>query len=283
MSEKNAHNRQKKVAVVNDFCGFGRCSLTVALPLISACGLQCCPLPTAVFSNHTGFESFTCTDFTPHMEAYFREWQKLGLTFDGILTGFLGSSEQVGLIRHFLQLFKTEKTVTVIDPVMGDYGKLYRTYPPALAKNMRTLLPYADILTPNFTEACILTDTPYTPDPQDDCLAAVCAALHESGPRRVVISGLERDGALLNFVSERGLPPVKITVPKVGECRSGTGDVFSAVITADVIKSKLSGKPFADAVQHAADYIVKVLQRTVELQLPATDGLCFEEFMKELS
>ena len=147
-----SHNIQKKIAVVNDFCGFGRCSLTAAMPVISALKVQCCPLPTAIFSNHTGYENFYSTDLTDHMSDYILQWKKLGLRFNGILTGFLGSTQQIEIVTRFLEDFKTEATVTVIDPVMGDGGSLYRSFSRELAEMMGRLVPYADILTPNLTQ-----------------------------------------------------------------------------------------------------------------------------------
>ena len=272
------HNRQKKIAVINDFCGFGRCSIAAALPIISALGIQCCPLPTSIFSNHTGFDSFYYTDYTAHMDAYMDEWEKLSLHFSGILSGFLGSPEQIGIVRRFFERFKTGDTVVVVDPVMGDYGKLYPTYSPRLAQQMASLVPYADILTPNLTEACILTGTDYRADMDGDALHTLCKTLSAMGPRKIVISGLERDGDLENFVYEAGQPPVSVRVHKVGPCRSGTGDVFSAILAADAVR----GLELQDAVNHAADFIGKVLRRTVELRLPETDGICFEEYLKEI-
>ena len=273
-----SHNHQKKIAVINDFCGFGRCSLSVSLPIISALKIQCCPLPTSVFSNHTGFDSFYMTDFTEHMEAYINEWTKLKLRFDGILTGFLGSPEQIDIVTYFFSRFKTEETVTVLDPVMGDYGELYPTYSPLLPEKMRTLVQYADILTPNLTEACILTQEEYRPDMTEDRLAAICEKLSRMGPKKIVISGLERKDALENFVYEAGRPPVRVTEHKVGACRSGTGDVFSSIIAADAVH----GKTLTDSVRHASAFIAKVLRRTVALDLPKTDGICFEEFLTEI-
>ncbi len=272
------HNHQKKIAVINDFCGFGRCSIAVSLPIISAMRIQCCPLPTSIFSNHTGFDSFYYTDFTDHMEAYIAEWSKLQLHFKGILTGFLGSPEQIEIVKKFLKEFKREDTVTVIDPVMGDYGKLYPTYSPALARQMADLVPYADILTPNLTEACILTDTDYRADMKEDRLLTVCEKLRDLGPKKIVISGLERGGDLENFIFENGRSPVTVREHKVGTCRSGTGDVFSSIVAADAV----NGVSFADSVRHASSFIAKVLRRTVELDLPKTDGICFEEFLSEI-
>lgn len=277
-NDQMSHNHQKKIAVINDFCGFGRCSIAASLPIISAMKIQCCPLPTSIFSNHTGFESFYYTDYTEHMNIYMDEWKKLDLQFEGILTGFLGSPEQIGIVKRFLELFKTENNITVIDPVMGDYGKLYPTYSPNLAEQMNSLVPYADILTPNLTEACILTGTEYHPDMNENELFVLCSKLADMGPKKIVISGLERGDSLENFVFEIGKDAEVIMEHKVGPFRSGTGDVFSSIIAADAVK----GKEFGDSIRHASSFIAKVLRRTVELDLPKTDGICFEEFLTEI-
>ena len=128
------------------------------------------------------------------------EWKKLDLQFEGILTGFLGSPEQIGIVKRFLELFKTENNITVIDPVMGDYGKLYPTYSPNLAEQMNSLVPYADILTPNLTEACILTGTEYNSDMDEGALFVLCSKLADMGPKKIVVSGLERGDSLENFL-----------------------------------------------------------------------------------
>ena len=273
-----SHNHQKKIAVINDFCGFGRCSISVSLPIISAMKIQCCPLPTSIFSNHTGYESYYRTDYTEHMNAYMDEWEKLDLHFNGILTGYLASPEQIDIVKHFIERFKRNGTVTVVDPVMGDDGRLYPAYSPILAERMRSLVSYADILTPNLTEACILTDTEYREDMREEELFALCKRLTKLGPKRIVISGLECDGDLENYVYEEGKEPSLIREHKVGPCRAGTGDVFSSLIAADAV----NGKSLVEAVTHASAFIAKVLRRTVELDIPKADGICFEEFLSEI-
>ena len=273
-----SHNRQKKIAVINDFCGFGRCSLAVSLPIISAMKIQCCPLPTAIFSNHTGYDSFHTTDYTDHMEAYIRQWEKLDLQFQGILSGFLGAPEQIRIVEAFFKRFSTKDNITVIDPVMGDSGSLYCTYSPQLSAQMTKLLPYADILTPNLTEACILTGTAYDPDMDDGHLEALCRQLCDQGPEKVVISGISRGDDLDNFVFEKGKKPRVLREHKVGPCRAGTGDVFSAIIAADAV----NGVEFVDSVRHASGFIAKSLRKTLELQLPETDGICFEEYLTDI-
>ena len=273
-----SHNNQKKIAVVNDFCGFGRCSLAVSLPIISAMGIQCCPVPTAIFSNHTGFESFFSSDFTDKLDAYIDEWVKLDLHFDGILTGYLASEAQIDIVKDFLNKFKKSDNVTIVDPVMGDGGRLYTSYAGGLAKKMAELLSFADIITPNLTEACFLTDAPYKTDMSKCELLSMCERLCEMGPESIVISGLERGDMLENFIYIKGIAPVSVYEGRVGECRSGTGDVFASVIASDVI----SGKSLEDAVRHASGFVARTLKRTAELGIPRTDGVCFEEFLREI-
>lgn len=151
-----SHNNQKKIAVINDFSGFGRCSIAVALPILSVMKVQCCPLPTSIFSNHTGFPSYFFEDYTSRMVPYMQEWKKLDLHFNGICSGFLGSKEQIEIVKKFFKEFKTEETQIIVDPVMGDYGKPYPTYTEEMCGEMKKLVEFADILTPNVTEAACL-------------------------------------------------------------------------------------------------------------------------------
>ena len=232
----------------------------------------------AIFSNHTGYESYYRTDYTEHMNAYMDEWEKLDLHFNGILTGYLASPEQIDIVKYFIERFKRNGTVTVVDPVMGDDGRLYPAYSPILAERMRSLVAYADILTPNLTEACILTDTEYREDMREEELFTICKRLSKLGPKRIVISGLECDGDLENYVYEVGKEPRLVREHKVGACRAGTGDVFSSMIAADAV----NGKTLVEAVTHASSFIAKVLRRTVELDIPKADGICFEEFLSEI-
>lgn len=268
---------QKKIAIINDFCGFGRCTITAALPIISAMKMQCCPLPTSIFSNHTGYDSFFMSDFTDKMDMYIEEWVKLGLRFDGILSGYLASHEQIHIVKKFFDIFKTENTVTVIDPVMGDNGKLYTSFSRTLAVSMAELLPYADILTPNLTEACILTDTEYDNKMNMSALETICEKLCDMGAKSVVISGVDRGEYLENIVFDGKYAEI-VHEQKTGPCYSGTGDVFSAIIAADAVKDV----PLLDSVKHASAFVAKSLGYTASLHVPEADGLCFEEFLSEL-
>lgn len=272
------HNHQKKIAVINDFSGFGRCSIAVALPIISAMRIQCCPLPTSIFSNHTGFESFFFEDYTSRMQPYIEEWKKLGLQFSGISTGFLGSKEQIQIVLQFFKDFGTEDNVIVVDPVMGDYGKTYSTYTPEMCEEMKKLVSYADILTPNLTEACILTDTPYHEKWSMKEVGALAERLSGMGPEKVVITGIIQGEFIANYCYEKGQAGKIRRTHKVGTQRSGTGDIFAAIIAADAV----NGVPFQDSVRKASLFIKKCIEKSIEMDLPLTDGVCFEEVLHKL-
>lgn len=271
--------RQKRIAVVNDVTGFGRCSVAVALPIISAMKMQCCPLPTAILSTNTAFPNFFIDDYTDHMDRYMRHWQEMKIAFDGIYTGFLGSKAQIDLVIEFIKMFKTEHTMTIVDPVMGDYGKLYSSITQEMCDEMRRLIQYADVMTPNLTEACQLLDLPYPQQVLSDVqLEKIAAKLCENGPRKIVITGLQYDGRIKNFIYEQGQECQAVYVDKIGEDRSGTGDVFTSIVAASLIK----GESLTAAVRKAADFISKTIAYTVKLNTPVHDGICFEEYLTEL-
>ena len=267
------HNHQKKIALINDYTGFGRCSVAVQLPIISMMKVQCCALLTSIFSNHTGFESFFYTDYTANMNAYIEEWKKLQLQFKGICTGFLGSAEQIQIVSQFIRDFKREDTITIIDPVMGDYGRAYPTYTEEMCSQMIELVRYADIVVPNVTEACILTGTPYKEKWTTRELLVLAEKIAEIGPEKIVITGIPQKTYVSNFCLEKGGRYELIRTHKIGSSRSGTGDIFSAIIAADAV----NGVEFTQSVRKASKFIKKCIQRSIELDLPLTDGVCFEE------
>lgn len=272
------HNNQKKIALVNDYTGFGRCSVAVQLPVISQLRVQCCPLPTSILSNHTGFESFSFFDFTPLMEAYIDEWRKLDLKFDGICTGFLGSVEQVRIVRDFVLEFGSDAQV-VVDPVMGDYGKPYATYTAEMCAGMRDIVRHADIITPNLTEACMLLEEPYDKDMDDSRIRLLAEKLTEMGPTKVVITGIPHENKMHNYCCEADGVPYVIGFERRGKDRSGTGDAFSAVIAADAV----NGVPFRRSVEHGAEFVGKCIEASERLSIPNTDGVAFEEVLGSLS
>lgn len=273
-----SHNNQKKIAVINDFSGFGRCSIAVALPILSVMKVQCCPLPTSIFSNHTGFPSYFFEDYTSRMVPYMQEWKKLDLHFNGICSGFLGSKEQIEIVKKFFKEFKTEETQIIVDPVMGDYGKPYPTYTEEMCGEMKKLVEFADILTPNVTEACVLTDTPYKEKWKIEEIQEMAEKIHAMGPKKIAITGIVQGGFIANFCYEEGQQPKVLRTHKEGTQRSGTGDIFASIIAADDV----NGVPFYKSVKKASDFIKKCIIRSQELDIPLTDGVCFEEVLGKL-
>lgn len=271
---------QKKIALINDVTGYGRCSVAVELPIISALKIQACVLPTAILSVHTGFPTYYIDDYTDRMKSYMENWKENNLTFDGISTGFLGSVQQIELVLDFLRTFKKEGTTVIVDPVMGDYGKLYSSYTEELCRGMRHLLPYADVITPNLTEACRLLQTPYPEDGRTTLaeLRDMAGALSGLGPGKLVITGIHCGEDIGNYIYERGAEPQLLKTKKIGSDRSGTGDVFAGIVSGIVVQ----GRPLIEAVRTAADFITKTMIYTEELDLPHNCGLAFEEFLTEL-
>lgn len=269
---------QKKIAVINDLSGFGRCSIAVELPIISAMKIQCCFVPTAVFSNHTGFQSFFLEDFTDKMRSYMDEWRKLELHFQGICTGFLGSPQQIAIVTDFLKDFKEKDTIVIVDPVMGDYGKMYPTYSMETCLKMRELIPLADIITPNLTEACILTGIPYEEKWSRKKLLWLAKTLSAMGPEKVVITGIIQGEFIANYCYEKGAEPRIFRTIKAGTQRSGTGDIFASIIAADAV----NGTAFEQSVRKAGRFIKKCILKSIEMGIPLTDGVCFEEFLHTL-
>lgn len=270
---------QKKIAVINDFSGFGRCSLTVSLPIISAAGIQCCAMPTAVFSNHTGYKDYFFDDYTDKMEPYYSKWEKLGLSFDGIYVGFLGSERQTDIVRNFLSRFADKDTRIIIDPVMGDDGKAYATLTREHCRSLRRLVGRADIITPNLTEACILTGYPYSATISDQyTLYQIGRRLSELTDADVVITGIESGNDICDFVYNKSGYQLMRT-PNAGSRRAGTGDVFASVVAADTVL----GIPLERSVRRAADFVARCIGISDRLDVPTQDGVCFEYLLGELA
>ncbi|HBA69373.1 MAG TPA: pyridoxamine kinase [Lachnospiraceae bacterium] len=274
-----SHNHQKKIAVINDMSGFGRCSLTVSLPIISYLGIQCCPVPTSILSNHMGYGEYFFDDYTDRMGEYIAQWRRLGLKFEGIATGFLGSKAQIETVIHFIREFRSGRTKVIVDPVMGDNGRIYATYTEEMCVEMERLIEYADIITPNLTECCRLTDTIYKEKEwAEEELCHMAKKLMNKGPEKVVITGIPQGEFIASYAAEKGKPPKMIQVHKAGAERSGTGDVFASIIAADAV----NGVDFEKSVQKASDFVRAGILKSVELEIPSTDGVCFEEILYTL-
>ena len=272
---------QKKIAVINDLSGYGRCSLTVAIPILSAMGIQCCPVPTAILSNHTEFPVYFFDDYTDKMRAYAGKWQDLGLTFDGISTGFLGSMEQIAIVTDLVEMLSKEDTEVFVDPVMGDHGILYATYTEEMCEEMKNLVGLADVVTPNVTEACILTDTPYKETGWTRReLLNMAMMLRLMGAKSVVITGVREGNFYTNVVLGRGMREAEfVKVKSGGGQRPGTGDVFSSVLAGAV----LNGKSLRDSVEQASRFVKDCIIKSDELEIPHANGVCFEEILGRLA
>lgn len=274
------------VAAINDLSGFGRCSLTVSLPVISAMGLQVCPLPTAILSNHTGYESCFFDDYTKKMEPFIQEWEKRGLQFAAIYTGFLGSAAQAEVILAFIERFCREDTMLLVDPVMADHGKLYSTCDEKLCNQMARLAEKATVITPNLTEACILCGEDYDAliSNQDDAwrlerVRTLTDELMQKGAGKVVITGIPLSGSRIgNFCSDKNQKHL-IDVCALPENYAGTGDLFASVLCGALT----GGVPLEKAVRLAADFVRDVSAYCWERRLPPMDGMAFEPFLGSLA
>ena len=270
---------QKKIAMINSMAGYGRCSMTAAIPVLSALKVQCCPAPTAILSNHTGYSSCYFDDYTERLAPYLEEWKKLKFSFDAVMTGFLGSAGQVRTAAEFLMELKPQGTKVLVDPVLGDNGTLYRTCTQELCEEMRELIQYADVITPNLTEACLLTETPWSEAGwSKNRLADLAYKLLFMGPGAVVLTGAAKSHSIMNVVLERGKEPVFFTGKRIEASRHGTGDVFSAVMAGEMVHSV----PLEEAVRRAATFTRKCVERSEELQIPEKEGLCIEECLPYL-
>jgi len=268
-----------RVAAIHDMSGFGRCSLTVAIPVLSAMGVQCCPLPTAFLSTHTGgFQEFTFLDMTEEMPKVADHWRSLDLEFAAIYSGFLGSERQIGIVEDFIRDFRRTGTVVVVDPVMGDDGAVYQTYTPAMCSGMARLAEAADVITPNLTEAAFLLGQPYDALPAGEVgLADIVRALSLGGKRSVVLTGASlgpgMTGAMC-FDAQIGRTEA-VQTEFVYRPLHGTGDVFASVLTGALVK----GTPLIEAARRAAVFVHACAVRTVAEELPTREGVDFEPLL----
>lgn len=263
---------QKKVVLINDLSGLGRCSLSVELPVLSVMGFECLLLPTAVLSNHTGYDSYFLHSLDEQMRPWMEEWKKQHVKCDAILTGFLGSAGQVREVSHFFDLFQKKNTLTVVDPVLGDGGKLYSSCTEEQVRGMRELCSRADVIVPNLTEACLLCDFPWKKDFSFEEIEKMAEKLTSLGPDKAVISGIEEENHVVDLVFEKGKKPVWIRSKKTAAMRSGTGDLFASVLTGSLLQKD----SLPEAVKRAGDFVRLALQKTAELHVPAEEGCAFE-------
>ncbi len=279
--------RIPRIAAVNDLSGFGRCSLAVAMPILSAMGFQVCPLPTVLLSAHTGYEQPYIRDFTGDMQPYLQHWDSMQLQFEAIYTGFLGSAQQGEILTRFLQEPCHADILRVVDPAMADHGRLYASCTPSLVDAMRSLVGCATVTTPNLTEACLLVGEEYqrvidlSSDERREAVFAIGERLLAMGCAAAVITGVPADGEHIdNYVLDaaRG-ERVCVTTTRVARSYAGTGDVFSAVLCGALMR----GQTPAEATDTAAQFVHRATAYTASKELPLQDGIEFEPFLSDLS
>lgn len=276
----------KKVAVLQDLSSFGKCSLTAAIPVLSIMGVQAVPLPTAILSAQTGYPSYFYEDFTSRMSRFTEEWKKFDAQFDGIYTGFVTGGEQIKNIFTFLDAFHTKETKLFVDPVMGDVGEIYPIFTEELLTQMRELVTYADVITPNVTESCLLAGMSYEklqsyPDEADyiKALEEVGNNLQKKTKNSIIITGV--------------IPPVINKNPQIGnmyidgkntfydgmgyngKSYSGTGDLFASVIMGGIMR----GESIEKSVQLAVAFLTEAISDSALAHIPEIEGVNFEKYL----
>lgn len=272
--------RQKRIALINDLTGFGRCATAAMSPILSTMKIQTVHIPTAILSANPLFEGYYFDDYTLKMNNYIKTYKDLNLEFDAIASGFLGSAAQVEIVIDFIQYFKKSETVILIDPVMGDHGHLYATYTPEMCDKMRELIQYADIMTPNLTELMVLVDRPYSDKiPSFQEIYEMCKILGDQGVKHIVVTGLSiNSNEIANFIYTHNEDYQVIKVKRIGQERCGTGDVIAGI----VIGSYMKGYSFYDSVYKATQFASKCIRYCEEHNIPHHYGLAFEEYLYEL-
>ena len=270
----------KRVLTIQDISCLGKCSLTIALPVISALGAETVILPTAVLSTHTMFKNFTCKDLSDQIEPISAHWKSEDITFDAIYTGYLGTVEQIDQIKALIKMFRDEKTTVVIDPVMADNGKLYPAFDMDYVRKNAELCAEADIIVPNITEAALMTGIAYREEYDADYIRELLAGLNDLGAGISVLTGVSL---------EKGKTGVMGYDRKTGEYFAyqnrridasyhGTGDLFSSTAVGEILK----GKDWREAMRIAADYTAHTIEVTLQNPDKPWYGVDFEATIPEL-
>lgn len=247
-----------RIAAIHDLCGYGKCSLGVAIPVLSAAGCDVCPVPTGIFSSHTAFPGWYMHDTTDILKDYLDAWKGIDVEIDAIYSGFLGSPEQVKIIRDVYGTYPG--ALRVVDPVMADHGKVYPTYTPELCEAMSELASSADILTPNLTEAAIILGEPIGDDWAGSNISneeahRIIAKLLEKGARTVILKGINReDGIIRNFIAGEGIEVQEVSNEYLPYMLHGTGDLYASALLAAIMAGKgiVEATDFAGKLTHDA-------------------------------
>lgn len=275
-------NKVKKIAAVHDLCGIGRLSLTVVIPILSSMGFQVCPLPTAVLSNHTQYPDFSFLDLTDEMPKIIAEWKRLGMRFDAIYTGYLGSSRQIRIVSDFIDNFRQPDGLVVVDPVLGDNGRLYTNFDVKMVEEMRHLVAKADVITPNLTEVFYLLDRPYETAHADEEVKEYLRLLSDKGPQVVVITSVPVSGdshkTSVYAYNRQGDRYWKITCPYLPAHYPGTGDTFTSVITGALMQ----GDSLPIALDRATQFILQGIRATFGYEYDNREGILLEKVLHNL-
>ncbi len=273
-----------RVAAVHDLCGYGKCSLGVAIPVLSAAGCDVCPVPTGLFSSHTAFPGWYMHDTTDILRDYLDAWKGIGVEIDAVYSGFLGAPEQVEVIRSLYETYPN--ALRVVDPVMADHGKVYPTYTPELCEAMASLANDADILTPNLTEAAIILGEPIGEewrgsDISDEEALRMVSALVERGAKHVVLKGIRREGenVVRNFVGGVDMEPCEAHNEYLPYMLHGTGDVYASCLLAAV----MAGKSLQGAVEFAGDFVHDAMIVSAKQPHFQERGVSFESLLGKVS
>lgn len=274
--------RQKRIAAIHDISGLGKCALTVALPIVSVAGIECCVIPTAVLSTHTGgFRDVYFKDLTDSILPITTHWKEQGFDFDAIYSGYLGSMEQVDLLMQVIGQLQQDKTLVVVDPVMGDNGKLYQTFSIDFPYKMRELCRMADVITPNVTEACLLLERPYQEPPYTkEYLDELLCGLAEFSGATVILTGacrsLHEQGAAAYLPKENRF--YYAAGPRIPGMYHGTGDVFASVL----VSALVLGRDLQTALQAAVDFTCRAIENSAAYREENWYGVNFEGVLSEL-
>lgn len=266
----------KRVVTIQDISCFGKCSITVALPLISAMGIECAIIPTSVLSTHTGgFEGFTVRDISDDIPKIKEHWKKYGIGFDTIYTGYLGSKEQIDNVLDFIKDFKNDNTLLFVDPAMADKGKLYTGFNSEFPKHMARLCSKADIIVPNITEASFMLDIPYTESYDEDYIKNILKELCNLGCKKAVLTGVsyQKDTQGAVFYDSEADTYYSYFTEHVPMHFHGTGDTFASVFAGSLTR----GLSYEEALQLAVDFTVKCIKDTIPYAKEHNYGTMFEK------
>jgi len=275
-------NKVKKVAAIHDLSGMGRVSLTVVIPILSSMGFQVCPLPTAVLSNHTQYPHFSFLDLTDEMSKIIEEWKKLDVQFDAIYTGYLGSPKQIQIVSDFIDGFRQADSLVVIDPVLGDNGRLYTGFDEKMIVEMQQLITKADVITPNLTELFYLLGKPFKEENSDEELKSYLRELSDKGPEVVIITSVpvrnDPHKTSVYAYNRQGSRYWKVTCPYLPAHYPGTGDTFTSVVTG----SLMQGDSLPIALDRATQFILQGIRATFGYEYDNREGILLEKVLHNL-